>query len=315
LNRVLSGLARTGKHPSVRAIFVEKNARAFGELQKALVEYSGSVKTSAFEGTFEANIARISQAIGSTFAFVFIDPTGWTGFAMDNIRPLLRNLPGEVMINLMYDFINRFLNEDNQESLDRLFGTPDWRTVPKDENRESALVELYKEQVRSAGAFRFATSTRILKPIPDRAYFHLIYSTRSPKGILEFRRVEQKTMKEQDSVRDTAKRRDREHRTGQAEIAFGVDGPSPLLQEERSNQLAKAESRVLRLLQHGPISFRELQPQILELPLVWEADLDRILLAGHKRGRFIIAGMGPRDRKPKSACMIGLASPRDTIVS
>ena len=104
LNYVRKALAPYHKYPTVRAIFIEKDPSAFTALQHALERYRGSVEVSALHGLFEDNILEILTAIGKTFAFYFIDPTGWT-LAMDRLRPLLRHRPGEVVINYMYDFM------------------------------------------------------------------------------------------------------------------------------------------------------------------------------------------------------------------
>ena len=113
LNYVRTGLAAQGRYADIRAIFIEKSPTAFDALQAALNQHRGSIKTTALQGAFEDNIQRILAEIGSAFAFFFIDPKGWTGFAMDNIRPILLHKPGEVMVNFMYDFVNRFLDFPN----------------------------------------------------------------------------------------------------------------------------------------------------------------------------------------------------------
>ena len=309
LNAVRNGLASRGKHPVIRAFFIEKSPTAFVSLQKVLQEHCGEVKTTALSGSFEENIGRIIEQIGSAFSFFFVDPTGWTGFTMDNLRPILQRRRGEVMINFMYDHINRFLNfqsRSNEESLDRCFGIDTWRSVRETPDRESALVNLYVEQVRATGQFAYATSTRVLKPRHDRAYFHLVYATRSPKGIEKFRDVEKKVVTEQDAVRDRAQRESREHRSGQSEMAFALDVPSKGLQDERDRQVRKAEANLLTLLKLGPMLYDELKPRILELPLVWTSDLNGILMQGHRSGRFQIDGLQPHERTPKAGCKIRL---------
>ena len=81
LNYVRDGLVAKGRFANIRAVFIEKSPRAFTDLQRALQQHSRSVKTAAFSGTFEDNIPRILREAGSSFAFFFIDPKGWTGFA------------------------------------------------------------------------------------------------------------------------------------------------------------------------------------------------------------------------------------------
>ena len=309
LNSVRKGLAENRKYPTIRAIFVEKDPSAFTSLQQVLREHGGEVVTSALPGTFEENIGSIIDQIGSTFAFFFVDPTGWSGFAMDNLRPILLRDKGEVMINFMYDFVNRFVsfeNPANEESLDRCFGTPEWRSARDASDRESALVDLYVNQVRKTGGFRYATFSRVLKPLQDRAYFHLVYATRSGKGIEEFRDVEKKVVSEQEVVREKAQREHREHKTGQTELGLSSGGPSRGLQCEHEQQRQKAQFIILDLLAEGPIRYEELLPRVLELPLVWKSDLNEMLLEGHRSGRFLIQGLGPRERTLKPGCTIGL---------
>jgi hypothetical protein len=213
------------------------------------------------------------------------------------------------MINFMYDFINRFANWKNdayEESLDRCFGTPNWRSVRDSPDRESALVNLYVDQIRRAGRFPYATFSSVLKPLHDRPYFHLVYATRSAKGIEKFREVEKKVVSEQEVVRERAQRENREHRSGQAELEMVLGGSSRRLQEKREQRLREADARIVAILETGAIGYETLQPQVLELPLVWNSDLNDILVDGHKRGRFLIEGLRPRQRTPKAGCTIRL---------
>ena len=62
------------------------------------------------KGKFEEHIADVRSFVGRSFSLVFIDPTGWTGFPLEKITPLLQ-LKGEVMINFMSDFITRFIDD------------------------------------------------------------------------------------------------------------------------------------------------------------------------------------------------------------
>ncbi len=312
LNYVRDGLAKQGRYANIRAIFVEKNPAAYRTLQAMLDQYRRAIRTTALPGTFEDNINTILQETGKTFAFFFIDPRGWSGFAMENIAKVLRHQPGEVMVNFMYDFINRFINYPdaaNEHSLDRFFGTPTWRDIRKAGDREAASLECYQAQLRSVGGYPFVTSTRILKPLSDRAYFHIVYATRSPKGIVEFRRIEKQTVNEQDSVRAAAQREHRQTRTGQGELDLApAGGISRTTQDERARRLREAEVRLDRILQEGPVRYEHLQPRILELPLVWNSDLTSMLLAARSSGAITIDGMGPRDRTPKKGCTIRLTA-------
>ena len=176
LNYVVKALAVQQRPVTARAIFVERDRDAYRNLEIALTQFSGRVVTKALPGTFEENIPKILDAVGQAFAFFFIDPKGWKGFAMESISPILRHRPGEVMVNFMYDFINRFINYPdpaNEASLDLCFGTKEWRSIRNSRDRELASVDCYKEQLRAAGAFPYVTSTRVLSRLLKSDYFGL----------------------------------------------------------------------------------------------------------------------------------------------
>jgi hypothetical protein len=128
---------------------------------------------------------------------------------------------------------------------------------------------------------------------------------RNPKGVIEFRRVEKQTVREQDAVRTAAQREYRETKTGQAELAFAPTGDlSQTTQDERARRLQEAKARLDAILRQGPVLYEQLQPRILELPLVWNTDLTSILLSARKAGTIAIDGMGSRDRTPKKGYTI-----------
>ena len=315
LDYVRSVLAARQKHPMIRAVFIEKDPAAFAALQQYLTGYRGHVRTTALPGTFEDNITQILKELGTKFAFCFIDPTGWTGLAMERVKPLLLHQPGEVVINFMYDFINRFLNSRDppiEASLDRFFGSKNWRDLRERQDREMAIIDLYAQQVRATGRFAYATSTKILKPLHERAYFHLIYATRSPKGIEEFSDVERRLVTAQEQVRAAAQREHRERRTGQGELSFADPGTlSPSVEDERAAQWQKAKERLFALLHHGPRRYEDLVPDLLQLRLFWKTDLHELINEERAAGRITVEGLAPRQRVPKPGCIIRLANPTD----
>ena len=189
-------------------------------------------------------------------------------------------------------------------------GPPSWRDICSRPNREEASVALYEEQLRATGGFTYVTATRILKPTDNRTYFHLIYGTRNPKGIIEFRNVEKKATPVQDNVRDYAKRENREQRTGQAELTFAPpDTLAAATQAHREQQLKKAEAKLDTILDQGPIRYDLLQPLILEISLVWNTDLNKMLLERQKKGSLFIEGLRAQQRTPSKGCTIRPITP------
>jgi hypothetical protein len=256
-------------------------------------------------GDFEHSISEVLKFVGKAFSLVFIDPTGWTGFGLKQIAPILRHRPGEVLVNFMFDYINRFLDDprpDIAASFAELFGGPGWEPAVRTAvRRENAIVELYRERMRAAGGFAHVTSTRILKPTHDRAYFYLVYGTRHFKGLVEFREVERKAVDEQERVRFAAKQESREARTGQTEL-FKTDEVAGVLasfESERRVQRDLAVERLRALLRERRVPYEVALATLLEVPLVWEVDVKRMILDLRDAGELAVVGLNPPERTPK----------------
>jgi three-Cys-motif partner protein len=311
LNYVQNGLAISGRRCNISAIFVEKDAKAFSELEQLVSRACRDVRVHPIHGSFEENIPEILRLIGSSFALFFIDPKGWTGFGLNKITPLLLHRPGEAIINFMYDYINRFLaNTDapTETSFDLLFGTRDWRALRASNDRDHEIVEFYCGRIRDAGRFEYITSTPVLKPQQDRVYYHLVYGTHNPTGIVEFRATERKSAAVQEHARSTAQRQAREIRAGQTELDWGqCDTMSPIVERERRRAVAVGQELVFRLLSQGASDYEHLRGRVLEIPFYWESDLKKLLRSARAAGAIEIDGLGPRERVPKPDCRIRLA--------
>jgi three-Cys-motif partner protein len=305
LRQVREGLAKVGRTPKIRCLFIEKDPRSYRALEAA-VRHVTDIQIETLNGEFEHSIPQVLKFVGKAFSLVFIDPTGWTGFGLKQITPILQHRPGEVLVNFMFDYINRFLDDprpDIASSFTELFGSPGWETAVRTAvRREDAIVDLYRERMRAAGGFAHVTSTRILKPTHDRSYFYLVYGTRHFKGLVEFREVERKAVDEQERVRFAAKQESREARTGQTELFTADDVASvpASFEVERSVQSNLAVERLRALLHRQPkVRYEDTLATLLELPLVWEADVKRIILDLRDTGELDVVGLNPPERTPK----------------
>lgn len=305
LRQVREGLAKVGRTPKIRCMFVEKEPGPYRALDVAVRNVT-DIQIETLNSEFEHSIPEVLKFVGKAFSLVFIDPTGWTGFGLKQITPILQHRPGEVLVNFMFDYINRFLDDprpDIAASFAQLFGGHGWETaVDTAVRREDAIVELYRERMRAAGGFAHVTSTRILKPTHDRSYFYLVYGTRHFKGLVEFREVERKAVDEQERVRFAAKQESREARTGQTEL-FGADDVASVpasFEVERTVQRNLAVERLRAMLQRQPkVPYEDALAALLELPLVWEADVKRIILDLRGAGDLDVVGLNPPERTPK----------------
>ena len=104
-----------------------------------------------------------------------------------------------------------------------------------------------------------------------------------------------------------AQQLDRVKRTGQAEL-FGTDdfpdvGPTSF-EAERGENLRRAEERLVRILQEGAeIRYESARAVMMEVPLVWETDVQRIVTA-----KADVLGMTKRERVPKPGHRLKLKS-------
>jgi three-Cys-motif partner protein len=316
LRDVRHGLAKIGKSPRISCLFIEKDPEAYCALEAAIRDVT-DIDVKSLNGEFEQSIPAILRFVGKAFSLVFIDPTGWSGFGLKQITPILQHRPGEVLVNFMFDHINRFLDAPRPKiaaSFTDLFGGPGWEgAVRTDTRREDAIVELYRERMRAAGGFAHVTSTRILKPTHDRAYFYLIYGTRHSKGLVEFRGVEKKAVEELERVRLTAKQERRVARTRQTELfaAASTLGGPPSFEQERAVQRGAAMTRLRALVQGGAvIPYEDALAALLEMPLVWESDVKELIMELHIAGELAVRDLKPRERTPKkNHVLVGAATP------
>jgi three-Cys-motif partner protein len=100
-----------GNPKEIRCLFVESKPKPFARLRDAVSPSNSTSQrfiVDTFHGEFTDAIPRALQLCSNSFALTFIDPTGWTGYSFDKTAPLLQRDRSEVIINFMYNHINRF---------------------------------------------------------------------------------------------------------------------------------------------------------------------------------------------------------------
>jgi len=100
----------------IEACFVEKDDAAFAELSRFLAAQPPGIPTRALHGEFGRFVPELEAWLGSDAAFLFVDPTGWKGAAMHFIAPLVRRPRRDVLVNVMFDHINRFKDDPRRTS-------------------------------------------------------------------------------------------------------------------------------------------------------------------------------------------------------
>lgn len=298
-----------GRNIQLRCFFLEKNRAAHAKL-KEFADGVTDAKIETRNATLEESIPDIVDFVrrggSKAFPFIFIDPTGWTGFEMDTIAPLLRLNPGEALINFMTGHIRRFLDspdEETQDSFLRLFGSGAFRAKIQglaQLEREDAAVEEYTRNSRSVGGFDFGCNAIVLHPEKDRTHFNLIYLTRNQKGIEVFKDAEKKAMEVQETARAEAQQRQRVARKGQPEL-FGSKELHDSTHYEllRDRYLTKARDLVLQTLKSkSRLLYEDAWTMALSQPMTWESDLKEWIAEWKDEGRLEVAGMQPRQKVP-----------------
>lgn len=308
LRAAREGLADHGRTPrSFRCCFIEKDKRAYQTLTSTFLQTVTDMEIKSLNGEFEQHIADVLQFAKGHFTFFFIDPTGWTGFGMNAISPILKYVPGEVLINFMTKDIKRFVDDPNSVALSAyndLFGTTDYRMHWQGlagQDREDAIVETYCQRVKTVGQFTRVVSTMVLHPRKARTHFHLVYATRSRHGLRAFRDVEANVMKKQVAVRAAAQHAHRTARTSQLPL-FGADEPGDErhFAQLRGRYLARSQAAVRTTLEaRERISYDELEEVALTMPLTWQSDLKAWLKDWKNQGLLRIEGLAPRASVPQ----------------
>ncbi|MER9629615.1 three-Cys-motif partner protein TcmP [Mesorhizobium sp. M0296] len=224
LKDVQKQMLAQGKRKVIRCFFVEEKASSYSKLEEIVMKHhdpANDFYVHTFHGRFEDAVDEIMKVVGMSFALTFIDPTGWTGYEFDKISRIMKHRPGEVLLNYMFDFINRFTAWDNPKiaaSFDGILGK-DWkaRIEASPLARDEAVQAIFAEEFKKAGNFTYVLSTPIEK-LADRTHFCIVYGSRNVKGLEAYREVEYSAMKEHGMRRLEAKQALQEEKSGQTSM-------------------------------------------------------------------------------------------------
>lgn len=299
-------LAKNGKDFYVRGFFVESDPGAHVLLQELLEGFDGIDGVEVHCSEFESKIAdacRFATFGKKPFAFIFIDPTGWTGYPLQAIRPLLCVKRCEVLINFMTKDIVRFVDDESSTALPTfvaLFGDASYREAWRGLeglDREDKIVDTYCQRLREAGGFNHVGATIILNPQHDRTHYHLIYATRSLHGLVAFRETERRAFPQQHELRAEARQRRRVDSRGQAELFDAPLMETRYMEGLRERYQDQAHVAVeARLRGQGRVSFDELVGVALSFPMTSLGDLQLWLDELRKEQRVEYLGLRPRQR-------------------
>ncbi|HEX4292969.1 MAG TPA: three-Cys-motif partner protein TcmP [Rhizomicrobium sp.] len=300
----------------IRCFFSETNTAAYAQLRAAVAPFhkpAENFEIKTYHGEFENAVEEIAGFIGQSLPLIFIDPTGWTGYPLAKLKPLFSRPKCEVLINFMYEFINRFAYSDDPKhiaSLDPILGGPGWRNrLDKDLARGSAVEKLFRDTIETTLNLPFVVSTRIDKSTAERPHFFITYGSKHREGLKVFRDIEYSALREHEKSRADASERKRAEKTGSddlfaqhhAEVRKAtIDG---IVEENKG----RAKARLLAALAHGPVKFVQVVDDLLKGFMLRETNVKDICVALAKDGK-IENTWGGGTRKPADASIIKLAN-------
>jgi three-Cys-motif partner protein len=312
---------RTGVSRRIRCFFSEPDPDAFTQLKRAVAPFHKpveGVEIKTYCGKFEDAVSEIQTLIAGSFPLIFIDPTGWTGYPFDKIKPLFARPRCEVLINFMYDFVQRFVHSDDEDtinSLNPILGGPGWRhRLDSSLEREPAAEKLFRETLKSVGNFDFVVSTKIAKATTDRPHFFITYGTKSLEGLKVFRQTEYDALRQHEKNRANARERMRKERTNTPDMFAGHQAKvqeatiDEIIEEQMG--LASAELTVA-LAKSGPRLFSSLLVSLLQAYMLRETNVKDICVNLARAGK-IQNTWGSGTRKPHDKCVIKLMATDDS---
>ncbi len=266
-----------------------------------------------YQGDFEDAVSEIKSFVGSSFPLIFIDPTGWTGYPFDKIKPLFAPAKCEVLINFMYAFVSRFVasqDESTIASLDKILGGPGWRDrLDKTLPLGPAVEKLFRETLQRSGGFGYVVSTKIDKSTEDRPHFFIAYGTKSREGLKAFRDTEYAALRAHARKRADAKERRREERTKSSDLFAGMDADiqEASIDDIVSEQKALASDRLTTILAEKGVSpFPAVVDALLQAFMLRETNVKDICCELARAGK-IMNTWGNGQHKPKDTTMIRLS--------
>ena len=177
---------------TIRFVFVENDEERANVLREIVdsLDTPNKFQIEIYGGEdFETAFGRVidsyqGRQLPPTFAF--IDPFGWSGVPFSIVEEIMSHRSCEVLVNFMYEEINRFLGHpDQEENFDAFFGTHEWREgvgLAGPQARNRFLHDLYGRQLRDVAGARYVRSFE-MRNERDVVDYYLFYATNNILGL------------------------------------------------------------------------------------------------------------------------------------
>ena len=305
LSECRDALSKIGRTAKIRALYVERDRKAFTRLSTYLnAETPAGIESHALEGDFvDLREAILGWVGANAFAFFFVDPMGWKQVKISVLEPLLKRPRSEFLINFMYDFVNRTMAMSQwQTEMGELVGESVALDRLSPSARESRILTAYRSNLKACvpKSFKFPARSayvRVMNPKSRRTHYHLVYITSHPRGILEFMDISEDVNIVQRQVRVELKGAARERQSGITDMfstetlpestSFGVSADE--VDAFWLQYLANGERRV------GQPEFADIVEETDWFPSDLQASLLRLIRKNSVRN---LDAIGKRPKKP-----------------
>jgi three-Cys-motif partner protein len=240
-----------------RALFVEKDPASFERLKDFTDKRStDQIKIETINEDFAQSTNTVARWIrDDEMTFVLIDPTGWKDvIAPKVLAPLLCKARVEMLINVMWNFINLAMaHESQQENLNEIVGKRfeelPLESIEKGENFMRAYLGRLKTFAddKDAETRLRAALFPVEFPQQNRVFYYLAYVTHHAKGMITFLQESERAAKSQKEIKFVVRQQKREDKSGISDL-FG-DAIDPENVRDRGREWV-ARTKWLTLLPH-----------------------------------------------------------------
>ncbi len=165
-------------------LVAEKDTENADNLRKVISFLKLGVVPQVSDGDFESKISRpeIQKYYRDYPSLFFIDPFGFS-LRYHDLQRIMSYPQNELIINFMFDYINRFISFKDQEvNFNQLFGCEDWKeAIPLTGwEREKKIIEIYRRQLKRFSQYVFAYRFSVFDK--NRTYYYLFHATDHKDG-------------------------------------------------------------------------------------------------------------------------------------
>lgn len=178
------------KNSDIVFFFIDEDARRIEHLKSEieLLDIPRNFKLIIENGEFHQILQQVFDRAAKTKSnlvpsFAFIDPFGFKGVPFDLVSRLLKNPSTEIFINVMIDFVNRFIDHpgpQTQQHIIDLFGTTEALEIVRSSgDRLADLRRLYLTQLQKHARFvRYFE----MQNERGRVLYYLFFASNHPLG-------------------------------------------------------------------------------------------------------------------------------------